>query len=172
MRWRFVLLAAALLVCAREAHAAGGTLALTVDRTEVTTKLGHTFAFTTTFANRAATPSAALIAHLNVLSLRAGVYVDPEDWSSHRTRYLGTIQAHGSRTITWRVQAVNAGSFAAYVALVDQNGAPRPPTTTATVRISVADRKTLDSGGILPLALGLPALLGLAWIGLRLGRAR
>lgn len=29
------------------------------------------------------------------------------------------------------------------------------------VRVAVADRRTLNSGGILPLALGIPAFLGL-----------
>jgi hypothetical protein len=41
-----------------------------------------------------------------------------------------------------------------------------------TVSVMVADRRTLDAGGILPLALGVPALLGLATLSLRLGRRR
>jgi hypothetical protein len=38
--------------------------------------------------------------------------------------------------------------------------------------VRIQDRKTLNSGGILPLALGLPALLGLLALGVRLRRAR
>ena len=45
-----------------------------------------------------------------------GVYVDPEDWSSHRTRYLAPISAGGSVTLAWKMQAVNSGSFGVYVA--------------------------------------------------------
>jgi ABC-type branched-subunit amino acid transport system ATPase component len=41
-----------------------------------------------------------------------------------------------------------------------------------TTAISIADRRTLDSGGILPLALGVPALLGALTLGVRLVRRR
>ncbi len=65
-----------------------------------------------------------------MLSLRDGVYVDPEDWSSRRTRYLATIPTGGSTTITWKMQAVNAGRFGVYVAVLSRTGASRPPTTS------------------------------------------
>ena len=77
---------------------------------------------------------AELIAHLNVLSLRSGVYIDPEDWSSNRTRYLPPIPAGGSLTLTWRLQAVNAGSIGVYVAVLPQSVAAKPPTTSPTTR--------------------------------------
>jgi hypothetical protein len=38
--------------------------------------------------------------------------------------------------------------------------------------VAIADRKTLNSGGIVPLALGVPALIGLAWLALWLARSR
>ena len=40
------------------------------------------------------------------------------------------------------------------------------------MRIWIQDRKTLNSGGILPLALGVPAALGLLALGVRLRRVR
>ncbi len=151
---------------------AAGQLSVSVDSTSISTKLGRRFSFQTTLVNRGSAPASGLIAHLNVLSLRDGVYVDPEDWSSHRTRYLPTVSAGGSKTITWKLEAVNAGSFGVYVAVLPQSGPPSPPTTGPTIRVAVAERRTLDSGGILPLALGIPAALGLAWIAVRLGRSR
>ena len=168
---RVLLLAAVLLALAPAAHAAGN-LSVSVDRALVSTQLGHKFEFRSTISNHRSTAASGLIAHLNVLSLRDGVYVDPEDWSSHRTRYLAPIPAGGSTTLTWRLNAVNAGRLGVYVAVLPQSGAPTPPTTGATVRVEIADRKTLNSGGILPLALGIPALLALATLGLRLRRAR
>jgi hypothetical protein len=38
--------------------------------------------------------------------------------------------------------------------------------------VEIADRRTLDSGGILPLALGIPALLALVLVGVRVRRRR
>ena len=156
------------------AHAVdgGGQIAVQVNRAAISTRLGHKFAFQSTITNHGAASASGLIAHLNVLSLRDGVYVDPEDWSSNRTRYLAPIAAGGSTTIAWKMQAVNAGSFGVYVAVLPQTGTARPPTTGPTIHVVVAERKTLNSEGILPLALGIPALLGLLALGARLRRGR
>jgi hypothetical protein len=154
------------------AAAAAGDVSVTVDRSHITTKLGQKVVFRTTIANHASSPTGPLIAHLNVLSFRNGVEVDPEDWSTHRTRYLGTIPARGSRTITWNVHAINTGRIALYVAVLPQAGVNQPPTTGRTVQLVVVGRKTLNSGGILPLALGVPALLGLLAGGMRVTRRR
>jgi hypothetical protein len=147
-------------------------VAVSVDRARIATKLGGKFEFRSTITNRGSKAAGGLIAHLNVLSLRDGTYVDPEDWSSQRTRYLPTIRPGGSTTITWRMQAVNHGSFGVYVALLHESGRAQPPVTAPAIRLAVAERKTLNSGGILPLALGTPALLGLLTLAFRLHRRR
>jgi hypothetical protein len=145
-------------------------VAVQPDRTSVTTSIGEKFSFRTTIRNIGRTPASDLVAHLNVLSLRPGTYVDPEDWSSHRTRYLQTIDAGGSLTLTWNLQAVNSGVFGVYVAVLPASGAPQPPNVSPTVRVAVAHRQTLNSGGIVPLALGLPAVLCLLTLSLRMRR--
>lgn len=145
---------------------------VTVDRRQISADLGDTVAFRTTIANPASTVTEALIAHLNILSLREGLYVDPEDWSSERTQYLGAIPAGGSRTITWTVKAVNGGSLAAYVAVLPENRPAQPPTMSPTIQIVVAERRTLNAGGVVPLAVGIPALVGLLAGSVRLARRR
>ena len=171
---RVALSAAALsvtLVAAGIANASPRTdLSIRVDHTDISTKLGRKFTFRSTITNNGSMSAGGLIAHLNVLSLRSSVYVDPEDWSSRRTRYLAPIPAGGSTTITWRMEAVNAGRFGVYVAVVPQSGAAVAPATGSTIRVAVSQRRTLNSGGILPLALGLPAVIGLLALGLRLTR--
>ena len=111
-----------------------------------------------------------LVAHLNVVDLTGRTYVDPEDWSSHRTRYLAPIPAGGSVSLGWPMNAVNAGTIGLYVAVLPRTGPPMRPTTSPTVRLRVLDRKTLNSGGILPLALGIPAALGLLTLGVQRSR--
>jgi hypothetical protein len=163
-----VLLAA--LAGATAAHAAGPGVSVDVDRTEVSTQIGRKFVFRSTIVNHGSRAAPGLIAHLNVLSLRDGTYVDPEDWSSRRTRYLRPLHAGASTTITWHMEAVDAGSFGVYVAVLRVTGEARPPTTAPAIHVGVASRTTLNSGGILPLVLGIPAALGLAIIALRLHR--
>ena len=166
---RLVLLVVVLLAFAPAAHAG---VSVSNDRTAIATKLGHKFVFHSTIRNDGAAPAGGLVAHLNVVDLSGHTYVDPEDWSSHRTRYLAPIPAGGSITLSWPMNAVNSGTIGVYVAVLPRSGAPVPPTTGSTLRVRIDDRKTLNSGGILPLALGLPALLGLMALGVRVRRAR
>ena len=161
--------AGALLVPAASA-AATESVAVTVSPERIATKLGGKFAFTSTITNGGAADERGLIAHLNVLSLRDGTYVDPEDWSSNRTRYLDPIAPGQSTTITWRMQAVNDGDFGIFVAVLPESGAPVPPVTGPTIHLDVAERKTLNAGGIVPLVLGIPAALGLLALVLRIRR--
>jgi hypothetical protein len=158
------------LALAGPAVSSPNRIAVTVDRTAVSTSLGHKFSVRSRITNNGGSAASGLVAHLNVLSLRPDVYLDPEDWSSHRTRYLLAIPAGGSVTITWKMQAVNAGSIAVFVAVLPQSGEPRPPATSPTVHVSIARRKTLNSGGILPLALGIPALLAALSVSLSVRR--
>jgi len=165
-----VFVASFALALAGPAVGSSNHIAVTVDRTAVSTSLGHKFTVRSRITNTGGSPASGLVAHLNVLSLRPDVYLDPEDWSSHRTRYLPVVPAGGSVPITWRMQAVNAGSIAVFVAVLPQSGGPRPPATGPTVHVSIARRTTLNSGGILPLALGIPALLAALSVGLRVRR--
>jgi hypothetical protein len=173
IRRRLVVSASAVffaLALAGPAVSSSNHIAVTVDRTAIATSLGHKFSVRSRIANSGGSGASGLIAHLNVLSLRPDVYLDPEDWSSHRTRYLPAIPAGRSVTITWRMQAVNAGSIGVFIAVLPQSGEPRPPATGPTIHVSIARRKTLNSGGILPLALGIPALLAALSVGLRVRR--
>jgi hypothetical protein len=167
-----LLATAALLAVGAQAATAPAPIGVTVDRALVSTKLGKKIVLHATITNHGTTAASGLIAHLNVLSLRNGTYVDPEDWSSHRTQYLRPIPAGGSITTTWRVEGVNDGSFGVYIAVLPSSGVARPPATSPTVHLLVAQKKTLNSGGIVPLALGLPGLLGLLALSLRVRRGR
>jgi len=173
---RSLVVAAAALLLAALAPAAVAAdaprLSVTVDRTAIATELGRKVAFDSTVANKGSTPVNGLVAHLNILSLRPGTYVDPEDWSSQRTHYLHPLGPGESTTITWHIHAVNDGSLGVYVAVVPEDAAGVPPVTGPTVELLVKERKTLNSGGILPLALGIPFALGASALVVRLRRGR
>ena len=160
----------AALVGARAATAAGEELGVRVSTTRIAASLGDKLRFATVVENDGATTT-PLVAHMTVFSLEDGTYVDPEDWSSERTKYLAPLRAAGSRAITWSVQAVNDGSFGVSIEVLPRTGTGTP-AIGPTVRLDVAKRDTLDAGGILPLALGVPALLGLLTAGVRVRRRR
>jgi hypothetical protein len=165
------LSAAAALAASLAGPAGASRISVSVSRAQISTHLGDRFTFRSTVVNHGRAAARGLIAHLNVVGLEPSVYVDPEDWSSHRTSYLEALPPGGSTTITWRLQAVSAGDFDVYVAVLPRRAIARPPTTGPAVRVEVADRRTLNSGGIVPLALGVPALLGLLALAVRFRRS-
>ena len=100
--------------------------------------------------------SGPAIAHLNVVSLD-GIYVDLEDWSQDVTQ---PVPAGSDTQLDWEFQAVNPGRFAVYVVLIPRAGGALvagPP-----VHVTVSRRATLDTGGALPVAIAVPAFIGLA----------
>ena len=165
------LSAAAALAASLAGPAGASRISVSVSRAQISTHLGDRLTFRSTVVNHGQTAARGLIAHLNIVGLESAVYVDPEDWSSHRTIYLDALPAGESTTITWRLQAVSAGDFDVYVAVLPRRAIARPPTTGPAVRVEVADRRTLNSGGIVPLALGVPALLGLLALAVRFRRS-
>ena len=82
------------------ATAATAAPRISLDRGSVAVRLGTTFAFSSTLS-AGATATGPLVAHLNVVSLDPATYVDPEDWSTHRTRYLGAVSAGESASVRW-----------------------------------------------------------------------
>ncbi len=110
-----------------------------------------------------------LIAHLNVFSTDPGTYVDPEDWSSHRTQFPAAVPAHGSVALTWPVQAVNSGRLVVYVAVTDVQ--QHRVTVSMPLELTVSKRQTVDPGGVLPLAVGVPGAVAVV-LGLVLLRRR
>jgi hypothetical protein len=166
------LLIVAMLVALAVVAPAQAAVSVMNDRTAITTKLGHKFTFRSRIENRGATAAGDLVAHLNVVDLTGHTYVDPEDWSSRRTRYLAAIPPGGSTTVTWPMNAVNSGTIGLYVAVLPRSGTPVRPVTSPTLRLRIRDRRTLNSGGILPLALGIPGAIGLLALGVRSSRRR
>jgi len=154
-----VALAAAAVVTAAPPAAPAATAPprITLDRGSVAVRLGATFAFSSTLSAGAAA-TGPLVAHLNVVSLDPATYVDPEDWSTHRTRYLGPVAAGDSASVRWSVKAVSSGPIAIYVTAVPADGSG-PIAVGPALHVQVADRRTLNSGGVVPLALAVPAVL-------------
>jgi len=97
-------------------------------RTAVETKLA-TSRLPLAILNRGAIPARDLVAHLNVLDLTGHTYVDPEDWSSIRTRYLAPIRPVAPRRDVARERRQRPARSGSTSAVLPRSGAPVPPTT-------------------------------------------
>ena len=130
----------------------------------VSTVLGDHFEITTEIKNASNAPTGEILAHLNVASIEGSVYVDPEDWSSERSQQL-SLKPGESRELSWEIQAVNSGRFAAYVVVVPFGDAVKGTeelNISPLVKVDVAQRTTLTAGGALPVVVLVPLLIGVA----------
>ena len=170
---RVLLLGVACLLAATPvASAQTSAIDVSVSRSQVSTGLGDDFGFSTVVTNTTSRPLSGLVAHLNVVGLSSGIYVDPEDWSEERTKNVPALGPGESTTISWSVTAVTGGRAAVYVVVLPEDPARGGLAASPAIDVRIAEAKNLNSGGVLPLALGVPALLGLATIAVRRRRRR
>lgn len=141
--------------------------AVTLDQERITATMGQVV----TVESEVTNTSDRMVAHLNVASLD-GVYVDLEDWSADVTK---VVEPGESSTLEWEFQAVNAGSFDVYVTLLPAgptSAGKGPLIASDPVHVTVSQRRTLDTGGALPVAVAVPALLGVVVTAAGLRRRR
>jgi hypothetical protein len=156
------------------AAAAPLSVQVVAEPASVETVLGGRFVITTEVTNNGAAPTGEILAHLNVASIEGGVYVDPEDWSPSRSQQL-SLEPGESQKLSWELQAVNAGHFAAYVVVApfgSEVAGNEELLISPLVNIDVASRSTLTAQGALPVVISIPVLLGLAAAGVFFGARR
>jgi uncharacterized membrane protein len=178
--WAFAVIAAApaygaTAPGANETAKRNASVELSLSRAQVSTRLGESFDFSSTVTNAGPRPLSGLVAHLNVVGLSEDIYVDPEDWSEERTKQLAPLGPGQSAKVSWSVKAVTGGDAAIYVVVLPGRSPATGPEGLAVspaLDVRITERRTLNTGGVLPLALGVPALLGLLTLAVRIRRGR
>jgi CARDB len=148
-------------------------LQIDVSESEVSTLVGESFTFTSTIANNGSQTSPSLIVNLAFVSVDHSTYVDPEDWSSHRTMSVQPIAAGATVTQTWSINTVLQGEVAAYVVVLPDEKQPAGSgdlIASAPVYMHVTERRTLNPGGVLPVVLIVPGLIALTFTGMQFSR--
>ena len=145
------------------ADSGAGPVTVVMDRARAAGTLGGYLTVRSTLTNAAGGPTGPLTAHLDVVSVRNAVYVDPEDWSADRTVTVESLSAGGRSTLSWAVHNVNEGEFDLYVVLLPAGSAPGagPLTASPPMRLTVTGRQTLPRGNVLGVAVVVPVALGL-----------
>jgi hypothetical protein len=134
------------------------------------TAVGRHVDYRIAVVNDGAAPTGQLLAHLNVASVTGSAYVDPEDWSADRSRFLPALAPGATASLSWDVQAVSPGSFDVYVVVLPAGTNAQAGgrlVVSAPTRVEVTARRTLNAGGALPVVIVVPALLGLATLASR-----
>ncbi len=146
---------------AAQGSADGGIPGVSIDvsMTSISLREADYFTFNTRISNNGTEATPALVAHLNVVALQSGTYVDPEDWAGERTEFLGTIAPGASKDLTWRVHGLFAGEFAIYVAVLVQDSSSSP-VVSDEVHVHIESWTVMQLSGVMPVVVAVPVVLG------------
>lgn len=133
-------------------------LEVTVAPASADVVLGESLELSVTVANNSQLAGEGLVAHLDVTDPAEGGSVDPEDWTSTLSRPLDGMAPGEATTVVWDVQPISAGRFSLY-AVVLRKGSTELAASNV-VAIGVEDQRSLNPDGILPVALGVPLVIG------------
>jgi hypothetical protein len=130
---------------------------VTLDQHRADVGPGEKVSFTSTVANVGDRDVTDLVAHLNVLTTDADVYVDPEDWSPRRTEYVDALAAGDTVDISWNVQAVTSGPLVLFVSVTSLTG--DQVVSSGPLRMTVHGQRVVDATRVLPSVVWAPAVL-------------
>jgi hypothetical protein len=138
-------------------------------------KMGDTPTFSGKVTNRGDRSLKGLIVYLSLVSLKPGEEspVDLEDWSAQKAVRIDELRPGQDNTQEWPMRLIQAGRYGVALTVVDPN--ETQPIISDLWTFDIASKPTLSSGRIVPVALGMPALLlllvGVYWLRSRSRRA-
>jgi hypothetical protein len=126
-------------------------------------RAGTPILYDTVVTNRGGEKTPPLIMAMNIINLKGtGEPVDPEDWSPQRTQYLDGLAPGASAKHSWRVNAILDGDFMVYMVAIPAPAgreATSQPVASSGIHLTVTPFTRLNPGGVLPYAIGGPALV-------------
>jgi len=141
-------------------------LKIEVDTDFKEVKTGDEFEFDTSVTYEGAEESPPLVMAMNIIDLK-GAVVDPEDWSPQRTQVVEPLAPGESAEHTWTIEAILEGDYMVYIVAVpkpDGRTATSQPITTSGIHLTVKQFINYNPGGVLPVAVGIPASLTLGTV--------
>jgi hypothetical protein len=148
---------------ARAGVPADANVAIAIDADYKIVKTGDRILYNTVVTNQGTVASRSLVVAMNIINLNAaGDIVDPEDWSPQRTQYIDSVPPGQSKSLSWRVNAILDGNYLVYMVLVPEpegKEATSRPVASSGLHLTVTPFTKLNPGGVLPYAIGGPAIL-------------
>ena len=136
--------------------------------------MGDQLRFRSVITNTGEHPIEGLVAWISLVEVDPGHEqpVDLEDWSAHKA-VTGTPIASGASLATdWSMRLIQHGDYRVVISATERNY----PTvyTSLIVQFHVTHKPVVESTRILPVALGVPFLLGtlMGWRAFYLRRRR
>ena len=156
---RPLIVGAALVVTIQPAGAESlAGLAVEVTPTTSSIDLGEMVEVSVSVTNTSTEPAEAIIAHIDITDTDRSGSVDPEDWTATLSEPIDSLGPGETATATWKVQPISPGTFTLYAVALAPGASDVASSNTLTVE--VADRRSLNPQGILPVSIATPVLVG------------
>lgn len=145
------------------------TVVLTIDPAASSVVLGENLDVFVSVTNNGVSTSPPLVIHIDITKPDQATSVDPEDWTPTLSQTIGEVAPGETIVVDWTIQPISAGRFVSYAVAL----APGVDNIAASnvLQVSVTDQRSLNPGGILPVAIAAPTLIGaLLIVQMRLAR--
>jgi hypothetical protein len=151
---------------------AGAPLKIETSVNQLSGTTGDYVTLPTVITNASDNPLKDVVAYVTLVETTQGQQapVDLEDWSAQRAVMVGSLTPGESRNASWDLRLIKGGDYVVYPAAL--TGGTREPSVGLDVPLSVSSHQNLNPGGVLPVALGVPIIVGVLLLGPVLWRRR
>ena len=131
---------------------------------QVSTTVGTATEITVSLTNNSTEATPELAVHLDITDPKKRGSVDPEDWTPELTLAMSPLAPGAQETRTWSISPIEGGDFVLYAVALDTISGVEPTVIAVSngVPVNVDEKRSFNPGGVLPLALAMPAVLGTA----------
>ena len=142
----------------------GSQLTVSVAPGRLSTSVGTPVDVKITVVNTDTKPTPEMAIHIGITEPRMDGSVDPEDWTPTLTKSIGEIGSGKQVTESWTLTPIGRGDFVLYAVAIDANAGVDPATLAVSngVPVHVDEKRSVNPQGVLPLAIAMPTLIGMA----------
>jgi hypothetical protein len=169
---RRMLLSVFALVCVASSAMAAVPLDISlaaVSANPASPQMGDHLHFTGVIHNTGRAPLHGVVAWISMVRMDPGQEepMDLEDWSAHKAVTQATLVPGGALRVDWPMRLIQEGNYRVVISAVTRD-APQI-VTSPFIDFHVRAKPVVESGRILPVAVGVPLLVG-GLLAVRLGR--
>ena len=122
-------------------------------------QMGDRLSYQTSIRNVGAAPIEGIVAWLGLVQVDRGKEqpVDLEDWSAHKAVTIPSLSSGQAIQTEWPLRLIASGHYRVVVSAAAADGGPLTPSPF--VDLTVRAKPVVESSRVLPVAIGVPALL-------------
>ncbi|HKJ00530.1 MAG TPA: hypothetical protein VKB51_18820 [bacterium] len=160
---RRLLLVPVLLLCAAMSALAAEPLEITLapdGANPASPQMGEHLQFGSVIRNTGGVSLHGIVAWISMVRMDPGQEqpMDLEDWSAHKAVTRATLAPDGAITVNWPMRLIQAGDFRVVISAVTRDS--QRIVTSPFLDFHVRPKPVVESSRILPVAFGMPLLIG------------